>query len=46
MTQNDEKETYKGEVLIYTWEGDNERARHKQSDAFYVLKKLPKNKFI
>lgn len=43
MTQNDEKETYKGEVVIYTWEGDHERAQHK-SDAFHVLKKLPKNK--
>lgn len=42
MTQNDGKETFKGEVLIYGWEGDNERARHKQIRCFICIKEIAK----
>lgn len=42
MTQNDVKETYKGEVLIYTWERDNERARHKQIRCFLCIEEIAK----
>lgn len=42
MTQNDGKETYKREILIYGWEGGNERATHKQIRCFPCIIEIAK----
>lgn len=42
MTQFDGKETYKEEVLIYGWKGDNERTRHKQIRCFLCIEGIAK----
>lgn len=42
MTQNDGRETYKREVLIYGWEEGNERATHKQIRCFLCIEEIAK----